>query len=235
MEQIQKNSTENEVFRTPDIKSPDLKENNKIMVSWKVIKTFEGHLDSIFSVKITRDEKKMVSSSMDKTIKIWDIPSGKLLKTLEGHSERVNCVSFSNDERILASGSDDKTIKIWDVANGSLLKTLLIGISVFSLCFSLDDAYIINGAEKKIQIWEWAKERIKNTLESHLCIVTSINISPNGAKIVSGSADSTIKLWDLLTGVLSETFKGHLSVVSSIRFSPCCTTTFSQFFISYFF
>jgi WD40 repeat protein len=50
--------------------------------------------------------------------------------------------------------------------------------------------------------------------------VVSVAFSPDGSKIVSGSADKTIRLWHASTGQTIRTFTGHTSTVSSVAFSP---------------
>lgn len=62
----------------------------------------------------------MASSSVDKTIKLWDPTTGKLRQTLNGW---VRSVDFSPDSQLLASSSDDKTIKLWDPTMGKLRQT----------------------------------------------------------------------------------------------------------------
>jgi predicted NACHT family NTPase len=64
------------------------------------------------------------------------------------------------------------------------------------------------------------------TLKGHSDWVTSVNFSPDGKWIVSGSNDKTVKVWDADTGQESLTLKGYrgpanLTVVfSSVAFSP---------------
>jgi len=60
----------------------------------------------------------------------------------------------------------------------------------------------------------------RNRLEGHYSVVNSVNFSPDGKTLVSGSADNTIKLWDVETGQEIRTLKGHYSVVNSVNFSP---------------
>ena len=52
----------------------------------------------------------LVSVSLDKTIKIWDLKSNQCIKTLDGHTERVNCLEVLSNNQF-ASGSADKSIK----------------------------------------------------------------------------------------------------------------------------
>ncbi|MDJ0539738.1 MAG: WD40 repeat domain-containing protein, partial [Microcystis sp. M53603_WE2] len=60
----------------------------------------------------------------------------------------------------------------------------------------------------------------RNHLEGHDSAVTSVNFSPDGKTLVSGSDDKTIKLWNVETGQKLHTLKGHDGTVYSVNFSP---------------
>ncbi len=60
----------------------------------------------------------------------------------------------------------------------------------------------------------------RNRLEGHGRYVHSVNFSPNGKTLVSGSDDKTIKLWNVETGQKLHTFEGHGGPVYSVNFSP---------------
>jgi WD40 repeat protein len=84
---------------------------------WQVIRTFEGHTDSVNSVAFSPDGWLLASGSDDNTIKLWDVATGSEVLTLAGHTDDVTSVAFSPDGRLLASGSEDKTIKLWDISD----------------------------------------------------------------------------------------------------------------------
>ena len=60
----------------------------------------------------------------------------------------------------------------------------------------------------------------RNRLEGHDNLVRSVNFSPDGKTLVSGSWDKTIKLWNVETGKEIRTLKGHDELVRSVNFSP---------------
>ncbi len=54
----------------------------------------KAHTDSVNSVSFSPDGKLLASGSFDKTIKLWEMPSGKLLRTLKGHADFVNSAVY---------------------------------------------------------------------------------------------------------------------------------------------
>ena len=75
------------------------------------------------AVAISHDCQWFVSASDDKTLRLWELPSGKAIgQPLVGHTDRVNCVAISSDDRFLISASVDQTVRAWDVRSG---KTIL--------------------------------------------------------------------------------------------------------------
>jgi hypothetical protein len=47
--------------------------------SGKEVRTFSGHSGNVYSVCFSPDGKKFLSSSIDKTMKLWDVATGKIL------------------------------------------------------------------------------------------------------------------------------------------------------------
>ena len=51
--------------------------------------------------------------------------------------------------------------------------------------------------------------------------MSSVAFSPDGTRIVSGSADKTVRVWDAATGQpIGQPLTGHTDAVSSVAFSP---------------
>ena len=76
--------------------------------------TLKGHSGWVNSVSFSPDGKRIVSGSVDKTLKVWDAETGQEVLTLNGHTQTVTSVSFSPNGRRIVSGSYDNTLKVWD-------------------------------------------------------------------------------------------------------------------------
>lgn len=63
---------------------------------------------------ISSDGAYALSSSWDKSLRLWELASGNTTRTFVGHTNDVLSVSFSADNRQIVSGSRDRTIKLWN-------------------------------------------------------------------------------------------------------------------------
>ncbi|KAF7967583.1 hypothetical protein HWV62_33747 [Athelia sp. TMB] len=64
-------------------------------------------------------------------------------------------------------------------------------------------------------------------IEGHSNAVSSVQISPDGSRILSGSFDCTIRLWDILNGAVLNKIEGHPNAVALAAFLPDSTRIIS--------
>ncbi|WP_437477905.1 AAA family ATPase [Sorangium sp. So ce1014] len=183
--------------------------------------TPQRHRDKVTGCAISPDGKRIVSSSYDKTLRVWDIASGQLLSIIEGHGDWVMACAISPDGQRVVSASSDTTLKLWDLASGKLLSTLMgHGDWVNSCAISPDGERIVSASEDQtLKVWDLSTARLLFTLRGHFGSVTGCAISPDGARIVSASSDCTLKVWDLASGKLLSTCAGHPSPVRGCAFT----------------
>ena len=83
------------------------------------IERFEGHTKAVVHVAFSRDGRRAVSSSYDKTVRVWTLPPGRPpgvqppiteVAHFLGHEGEVLSVVVSPDGRRLLSASDDNTL-----------------------------------------------------------------------------------------------------------------------------
>ena len=79
-----------------------------------------AHLYAINYLSFREDGKYLVTCSMDKSLKIWDMSSRNLVKVIDkarnaGHGTSINKVFWSTYSGVIVSVSDDRTIAIWQI------------------------------------------------------------------------------------------------------------------------
>src|SRR5262249_39689050 len=85
---------------------------------------------------------QIVTSSLDKTARVWDSSDDKATVTLTGHTQSLQSAAFSPDGRrvITASGCRDDTTRVWDPTRNRAVATLTgHSSSLRSARFSPDD------------------------------------------------------------------------------------------------
>jgi WD40 repeat protein len=184
--------------------------------------TLNGHTDGVHSVCFSPDGKRLVSASVDKTVKVWDALTGQEVLNLKGHTEPVLSVCFSPNGKRLASASWDNTVKVWDAATGQEVLSLQGHTGwVTSVCFSRDGTRLASAAyDNTVKVWDAQTGQDVLTLSGHTGAVTSVCFSRDGKRLASASEDETVKLWDAASGQEVLSLKGHTSVVYSVCFSP---------------
>ncbi len=201
----------------------------------KELLTLKGHTDDVTSVAVSADGKRVVSGSYDQTVRVWNAVTGENLLTLKGHTTMVNSVVLSADGTRIVSGSScllgkPAEVKVWDAASGEELFTLQGDESndIYSVALDASGRRIVTGSgvyplRGEVKVWDIAGRKVILTLKGHTNMVSSVGVSPDGNRIISGSFDRTVKVWNAATGQCIRTFKGHTDVVKGVAFDASGT------------
>jgi WD40 repeat protein/serine/threonine protein kinase len=73
---------------------------------------------------LSPDGSLAVAGCQDRTVRMWEVPSGRSRPPLTGHPGEVDAVAFSVDGRLLITGCRERVVRVWDVASGACLRVL---------------------------------------------------------------------------------------------------------------
>ncbi len=143
-----------------------------------------GHTAQITDV-IANKSGEIITSSHDKTIRVWDSKTGKEKRKILGLIEKGNggmifAIALSPDEKQLAVGGylKNNVIRIYNYSTGELIKILKSHTNgVTDLSFSSDGKYLISGSfDKTAKIWETKTFKLIDTLTLHTNFVYKVKI-----------------------------------------------------------
>jgi len=164
-------------------------------------KSLQGHTDRVSSIAFSADGRTLISGSIDKTLRSWDVATGRELYRIDAHESGVNAVALSADGKLAASGSYNGTVKLWDLKSRTAVRVLKNNSQVLSVAISSDARTLVSGSEDgSIGIWDDSVKDQRKRLGSHKGQVWSVALSSDGRILVSGSEDGTVRVWDVTTG-----------------------------------
>uniref|UniRef100_A0A0A9BSK5 WD-repeat protein n=1 Tax=Arundo donax TaxID=35708 RepID=A0A0A9BSK5_ARUDO len=186
-----------------------------------------GHAADVLDLSWSKSQY-LLSSSMDKTVKLWDITTSTCLKTFS-HTDYVTCIQFNPvDDNFFISGSLDEKVRIWNVQDRKIEDWNDLHEMVTAACYSPDgqvalvgshkgSCHIFDTSEKKLQYKSQIDLRIRKK-KSGQKKITGFQFAPgSSSEVLITSADSRIRVVN--GDELVHKFKGFRNTSSQISAS----------------
>jgi cell division cycle protein 20 (cofactor of APC complex) len=122
---------------------------------------------------------------------------------LKKHRAAVKALDWCPFHRgLLASGggTSDRTIKFWSSNSGAMLNSIDTGSQVCSLIWSKHQREICSShgySENQLILWKYPTMTRVKELPGHTARVLNMEVSPDGASVVSAAADETLRFWNV--------------------------------------
>jgi len=99
------------------------------------------------------DEREVITSHADGSVRIWDASTGSLTHVLQGHSQTVLSVGFGPDG-IFATASPDGEICVWDFTSGEQMDRIETPAGSGSLVSPDFRYYLTNSSARNFRMWD---------------------------------------------------------------------------------
>ena len=127
----------------------------RVMIPREGQESPDKHRSFVKSVVFDKESRRILSSGVDGTMKLWSARNGLLLRTFVGHTQEVKQACISPDNKAVLSCSLDETCRMWNLDTGGELFQIKHVHCIFSINFSVDGKFIATGAHDGIfKIWE---------------------------------------------------------------------------------
>jgi WD40 repeat protein len=178
-------------------------------------------------VAITADGLQEVSVREKDILCLRNLENGEYMGMLK-EEHPITVVALDPDGKHAFFGSQDGTVNVCPLINnpyflvmdglkGSIWALTSDGRRVVT---SSDPSWLNETKDYSIYVWETESGRSVGTLEGHQGNVTSIAMTPDGLRLISGSADATIKVWDMENRKCHHTLMEHTDKVTHVAVTP---------------
>ena len=184
-----------------------------------------GEHDQIVTKVVYSPNGKVLASSSDNYVRLWDTCSGvEICKPLECAGEQIGSITFTPDSQSLVAGTSVGSLFRWDVPTGHPLlphchqhtnnirevavspdgKTIAFVFGNWSMC-----------------LWRSDTDQSTCNLQGDGSLVCVVSFSPDDTTLASGETNGTVRLWDYrLRRLIGEPLRGHRGVIHKVAFSP---------------
>ncbi|MDT5009825.1 MAG: hypothetical protein QOH57_1442, partial [Mycobacterium sp.] len=156
-----------------------------------------GHEKQVWKVIFSADDRRLISTSEDGTVRVWNLEAAM---PLVGHTAKVTSVAYSPDGHRVASASDDHTVRLWDAQTGQPIgEPLQHEDAVSSLAFNRDGLLATASVNGTLRVWSAANASlIGPPIDTQQGALTSVAFTADGRRLVTGGG-TTARAWDAAT------------------------------------
>lgn len=180
------------------------------------------HCYGILALTFSPDGQMLVSTSMDTTVRFWNVSKNKLsLKRTLGVS--TNALAYSPNGENFISGNLT-IVSLWKTNKAKPLYAIERHHFGYINCVSYNpngNMFASASDDFTVKVWKIDKDHFSllHTLHGHKSLATSVAYNHDGSILFSAGYDKTIKLWDVRTGNLLHSQQVEYKV-SSLAYDP---------------
>lgn len=185
-------------------------------------KTLSAHQSVITSVQFSHNGKLLVTTSWDKTAKVWDAETGELLRTRMGIAFPIYSAAFTGDDQHIAF-TNDQQVMVWNWREGQLRNIGLHRKRLLTM--DADSAWVLSSGEDRVVRQTHLVTGAVRTTQPEPMTVTAVSFSPTGHLFATANADGFVRIYSAKTGQKLDVIAAHASEsgkgkATSLRFSP---------------
>ena len=165
------------------------------------LRTILGHGGWLTSVHWSPDGRYLLSSDSDGVIKMWDMQATEMPVWPDEKAAAVSATGFTPQNELIAIGlGTDEKLKLWNLSNGKILADLGPVKTITSAAFSKDATLVAAAVPAEVRIYSVTTGKLVSTFADPVGEIYSLEFSPDGTKLLSGSRKRNVIISEVSTG-----------------------------------
>jgi len=135
---------------------------------------------------------------------LWSTGRSAPLKTFQWGVDSVTVVAFNPVEtHLLAGAASDRSIMLYDTRDTGPVRKVVMNLATNSIAWNPMEAMVFTAANEDYNLYAFDVRKLSRPLNvhsDHTGAVVSVDYSPTGREIVSGSYDKTVRIFPVDSG-----------------------------------
>ncbi|KAG3261887.1 G protein subunit beta 5 [Ictidomys tridecemlineatus] len=193
----------------------------------KTRRTLKGHGNKVLCMDWCKDKRRIVSSSQDGKVIVWDS-----FTTNKEHAVTMPCTwvmacAYAPSGCAIACGGLDNKCSVYPLTfdkNENMAakkKSVAMHTNYLSACsFTNSDMQILTASgDGTCALWDVESGQLLQSFHGHGADVLCLDLAPSetGNTFVSGGCDKKAMVWDMRSGQCVQAFETHESDINSVR------------------
>ncbi|PIK47368.1 putative periodic tryptophan protein 2-like isoform X2 [Apostichopus japonicus] len=183
--------------------------------------TFTEHTAGVTGVKFKHTGKVVVSSSLDGTVRAFDLNRYRNFRTFTSprQAQFSSLAMDASGEIICASAQDTFEVFVWSMQTGRLLEVLSGHEGpVASITFSPTDAVLASVSwDKTLKIWDIFQRKGSRETLTLTTDGLAVSFRPDGKQLAVASLDFQVTFWDIKSASQVGSIEGRRDLSSGRR------------------
>uniref|UniRef100_A0A8C6UX37 Guanine nucleotide binding protein (G protein), beta 5b n=1 Tax=Neogobius melanostomus TaxID=47308 RepID=A0A8C6UX37_9GOBI len=180
----------------------------------KTRRVLKGHGNKVLCMDWCKDKRRLVSSSQDGKVIVWD---GFTLSKENGISVPCTwvmaCAYAPTGCAVACGGLDNKCSK------AVAMHTNYVSGCTFT---NSDNQILTSSGDGSCALWDVESGQLLQSFHGHTADVLSLDLAPSetGNTFVSGGCDKKANVWDMRSGQNIQSFESHVSDINCVKYYP---------------
>ncbi|KOS20293.1 U3 small nucleolar RNA-associated protein 15 [Escovopsis weberi] len=188
-----------------------------------ILRTWLDHKQPVHTTRFSpADATTLLSTSDDRTVRLWDLPSSGPTATFAGHGDYVRCGRFmpGTMANMVLSGSYDATVRLWDPragnssGGGGAVMTFKHAAPVEDVLALPSGTTVLAASGSTVSVLDLVAARPLHVITNHQKTVTALSLASGGRRLVTASLEGHVKIFETTAWNVVESVKYPSPILS---------------------